>query len=464
MKIYLESLGCSRNQVDSEIMLGRLSAAGHQIITDPVQAQAVIINTCGFISTASQEAVDVILEMAQLKTAGTCQKLIVTGCLVQRYKDDPDLLSSLPEVDAFLGTAACDHIVNAVENDGAAPFTRFPDPDTRQVDTPVEDRELLYEKSACIKVSEGCSRHCTYCIIPTLRGHQRSRPVELICSEACILLDKGVKEVILTAENTTDYGLDLGADQDGPAFHTVLEKTAEKMARKDPSAWLRFLYTHPCTLDERIIKAVQRHANICSYYDVPIQHAHDEVLKRMGRPYTRQDLTRLFADIRRLDPDAALRTTVIVGFPGETDEQFNDLLAFIQTIEFDHLGVFTYSDSQDLPAHKLSGHIAEDLAELRHDTIMAAQAQISEKRNVRHVGRTYPVLVEENPEPGVYIGRTPFQAPEVDGMTFIYSDGLDIGSLVRVKITDAFEYDIAGETRNWKLETGDKKQKLKDLK
>lgn len=441
MKIYLESLGCSRNQVDSEIMLGRLTSAGHQITTDPVQAEAIIINTCGFISTASQEAVDVILEMAEFKTAGACRRLVVTGCLVQRYKDDPDLLNSLPEVDAFLGTAACDHIVNAVENDGPAPFTLFPKPDDRPVDIPVPARELLHERTAYIKVSEGCSRHCTYCIIPSLRGRQRSRPLALICKEASTLLDKGIKEVILTAENTTDYGLDL----EGPAFHRVLEKTAEKMAQTDPSAWLRFLYTHPCTLDERMIKAVQGHANICSYYDVPIQHAHDEVLKRMGRPYTRRDLTRLFADIRRLDPEAALRTTVIVGFPGETDAQFNALLAFIQEVEFDHLGVFCYSDAQDLPSHNLSNHISEAVAELRHDTVMAAQAKISEQRNARHVGRVYPVLVEENPEDGVYIGRTPFQAPEVDGVTFIYSDGLDIGRLVQVKITDAFEYDIAGE-------------------
>jgi ribosomal protein S12 methylthiotransferase len=441
MKIYLESLGCSRNQVDSEIMLGRLTAAGHQIITDPVQADAIIVNTCGFISTASQEAVDVILEMAEFKTTGRCRRLVVTGCLVQRYKDDPKLLDSLPEVDAFLGTAACDHIVNAVENDGRETFTLFPKPDSRQVDIPVQTRELLYEKSAYIKVSEGCNRHCTYCIIPNLRGRQRSRPVELICQEASALLDKGVQEVILTAENTTDYGMDL----DGPDFHTVLEKTSKKMAQKDPSAWLRFLYTHPSTLDARVIDTVQRHANICSYYDVPIQHAHDEVLKRMGRPYTRQNLTRLFSDIRQLDPDAVLRTTVIVGFPGETDAQFNDLLAFIQEVEFDHLGVFTYSDSEDLPAHQLGDHISEEVAELRHDTIMAAQAKISEKRNARHLGHVYPVLVEENPEEGVYIGRTPFQAPDVDGVTFIYSDGLDTGSLVQVKITDAFEYDIAGE-------------------
>ena len=446
MRIYLESLGCSRNQVDSEIMLGRLKAAGHEITHDPGLALAIIVNTCGFISTASQEAVDVILEMAEFKKTGACKRLIVTGCLVQRYKDDPDLIDSLPEVDAFLGTAACDCIVDAVEGEKGASFSRFPDPDSRPVDIPVENRDLLNDTTAYIKVSEGCRRHCTYCIIPKLRGGQRSRPIDRICEEATTLADQGVKEIILTAENTTDYGLDLDEKDGLLGFHTVLEKTAKSLVRKDPSVWLRFLYTHPKTLDHRVIETVSKHPNICSYYDIPIQHAHDEVLKRMGRPYTRQELLTLFADIRRLDPGACLRTTLIVGFPGETDEHFQALLDFIKEVKFDHLGVFIYSDSHDLPSHNLPDHVSEEVAELRYDTIMAAQANISENRNVDHVGRVYPVLVEESPEEGVYIGRTPFQAPDVDGMTFIYSDGLDIGSLVQVKITDAFEYDIAGET------------------
>ncbi len=443
MMIYLETLGCSRNQVDSEIMLGRLAAAGHEITQDPALAHAIIVNTCGFISTASDEAVEVILDMAEFKKTGVCQNLIATGCLAQRYKDDPELINSLPEVDAFLGTAACEQIVDAVEKKAVVPLTLFPDPNQRGFQDLSVDRELLSQGFAYIKVSEGCNRRCTYCIIPSLRGTQRSRPVDQICIEAAGLVAKGVKEIILTAENTTDYGQDL---EDNTGFDTVLTALAKTLSDSgDNSAWIRFLYTHPKTLTDKVIQAVQANDNICSYYDVPIQHAASSMLKRMGRPYTLEDLIALFKQIRRIDPEASLRTTVIVGFPGETEEEFNILLDFIQEIQFDHLGVFTYSDSDDLKSHQLKDHVPKELAEQRHDIIMSTQAKISEQRNARHVGRVYPVIVEENPEQGVYIGRTPFQAPEVDGVTFIYSDGLDTGTIVHVRITDAFEYDIAGE-------------------
>lgn len=454
MIVYLETLGCSRNQVDSEIMLGKLAAAGHGITRDPAQAQAIIVNTCGFISTASDEAVEVLLEMAELKKNGACKRLIATGCLAQRYKDDPDLTASLPEVDAFLGTAACEQIVDAVESGEAAALTLFPDPNSRGFQNLAENRELISQGYAYIKVSEGCNRHCTYCIIPSLRGKQRSRPVAEICTEAGKLADQGVKEIILTAENTTDWGRDLEQDPAsdaavpagelaGRGFERVLAGLAETLA--DREVWIRFLYTHPNTLSREVVQAVRDHAGICSYYDVPIQHGASSVLRRMGRPYTREDLIRLFKEIREIDPEASLRTTVIVGFPGETEEEFAELLDFIKEVRFDHLGVFTYSDSEDLKSHQLKHHVDPEVAELRHDTIMAAQAEISESLNQRHVGRTYPVLVEENPEEGVYIGRTPFQAPEVDGVTFIYSDGLDTGTIVQVRITDAYEYDIAGE-------------------
>jgi len=442
MIVFLETLGCSRNQVDSEIMLGKLVAAGHGITHDPAGAQAIIVNTCGFISTASDEAVETILDMAEYKKAGSCKRLIATGCLAQRYKDDPELVKSLPEVDAFLGTAACDRIVAAVEGRESTPLTLFPDPNSRGFQNPGETRALISQGFAYIKVSEGCNRHCTYCIIPSLRGKQRSRPVEDICAEATSLVEKGVKEIILTAENTTDYGQDLDS---GEGFHTVLAQLSESVAKADPEAWIRFLYTHPRTLDERVITTVRDHSNICAYYDVPIQHAASSVLRRMGRPYTQEELTNLFKTIRQLDPEACLRTTVIVGFPGETQEEFQTLVDFIQDVAFDHLGVFTYSDSDDLKSHGFKDHVSPETMEKRQDTIMAAQAKISEKNNERHVGRTYPVLIEENPETGVYIGRTPFQAPEVDGVTFIYSEDLDTGSLVQVRITDAFEYDIAGE-------------------
>jgi len=264
--------------------------------------------------------------------------------------------------------------------------------------------------------------------------------VDDITKEATDLVGDGIKEIILTAENTTDWGRDMAGDT---GFEIVLNQLGQSLEKTD--ARVRMLYTHPNTLTPAVVKAVTEHQNICSYYDVPIQHASSPMLKRMGRPYTKEDLICLFDTIRKADPDAALRTTLIVGFPGETDDDFDQLLDFIKTVKFDHLGVFTYSDSDDLKSHHLKDHVPGDVAEKRHDILMAAQAKISESINETHVGKVYEVLVEENPEDGVYVGRTRFQAPEVDGVTFIYADGLEIGTFVKVRMTDAFEYDLAGE-------------------
>ncbi|MEX1299847.1 MAG: 30S ribosomal protein S12 methylthiotransferase RimO [Desulfotignum sp.] len=442
MIVYVETLGCSRNQVDSEVMLGKLLAAGHTQADDPDRAQVIVVNTCSFISSAADEAVDTILEMAAYKQSGVCRRLIVTGCLAQRYKNDPGLTESLPEVDAFLGTGACEQIVAVVEDKTVSPVILFPDPNARGFADLSVDRALSGTPYAFVKVSEGCNRHCTYCIIPVLRGRQRSRPMDDICADARALVKKGVKEIILTAENTTDYGRDL---PDGRGFAQVLETLSRQMSALNPNVWIRMLYTHPESLTRQIVSTVKAHDNICAYYDVPIQHADTLMLRRMGRPYSREHLKNLFAMIRETDPDAALRTTVITGFPGETDEMFNTLMEFVRDIRFDHLGVFTYSDADDLPSHVLKGHVPEDVAQVRHDTLMAAQADISLQINQGHVGETYTVLVEENPEPGLFTGRTMFQAPEVDGVTFVYSKGLAIGSMVQVKITDGYEYDIAGE-------------------
>jgi ribosomal protein S12 methylthiotransferase len=298
------------------------------------------------------------------------------------------------------------------------------------------------EPHAFVKVSEGCNRHCTYCIIPFLRGRQRSRPLGDICADAATLVKKGIKEIILTAENTTDYGRDLPA---GTGFADVLKALSQTLSAVNPDVWIRILYTHPESLTRQMVETVKAHDNICAYYDVPVQHADTTMLRRMSRPYSREYLLDLFAMIRETDPGAALRTTVITGFPGETDERFDSLRRFIEKIRFDHLGVFTYSDADDLPSHALKNHISDDLAQQRHDILMAAQAEISAQINQGHVGKVFPVLVEENPESGLFIGRTMFQAPEVDGVTFIYSTDLAIGSMVQVKITDGYEYDIAGE-------------------
>ena len=465
MKIFLESLGCSRNQVDSELMLGKLLARGHSIAKDPSLAEVIIVNTCGFISSALDEAVDVILEMAKYKKTGACRRLIAAGCLTQRYKDTPALIASLPEVDAFLGTAACDYIAEAVESKDVHPISFFPDPNQRSFYKFPEKRALSHNY-AYVKISEGCSRKCTYCIIPKLRGTQRSRPMQDIIKECGELIQEGVKEIILTAENTTDYGRDYDQiytqnydyhqDQgrDSPAkmrdknsfgrLITELAKSIDRNKVKSAPTWLRFLYAHPESFSESMIQAVANQPHICSYYDIPIQHASSSILKKMGRPYKLEELYTLFDKIRRIDPAAALRTTLITGFPGETEADFDILMQFIKDVRFDHLGVFVYSDSEDLKSYTFRNKVPDETAQMRHDRIMAAQKKISLAINKKHLGKTYDVLVEENPEPGLYIGRTMFQAPEVDGLTFIYANRLAIGSFVRVKINDAFEYDIAG--------------------
>ncbi|MFO7753695.1 MAG: 30S ribosomal protein S12 methylthiotransferase RimO [Desulfobacteraceae bacterium] len=438
MIVFLETLGCARNRIDSEVMAGRLEAAGHLLTDDPCEAETIIVNTCGFISDALEEAVDTIIDLAGHKTGGNAGRLIVTGCLAQRYKDD-DLVSSLPEVDVFLGTGACDQIVDAVEKKSFQNRLVFPDPCRRDFQGFPLHRKFSPETPVYIKVSEGCSRKCTYCIIPKLRGPQRSRPAADIVCEAEKAAGLGAKEIILAAENTTDYGRDLE-----PNHRTDLAGVLTQLSGKTPGCRVRLLYTHPASLTESIIDSIIESPGICNYFDVPVQHAASGLLKRMGRPYTTGDLYHLFSLIRKKCPEAALRTTLITGFPGETDDDFHTLMEFVKNIRFDHLGVFTYSDSQDLASHRINGHVPGRKAAERHDALMAEQAAISLDINKGRVGKTFKVLVEENPDDGIYLGRTEFQAPEVDGLTFIYHSALEIGTFVDVKITEAFEYDIAG--------------------
>ena len=447
MMIYLESLGCCRNQVDSEVMLGRLAAAGHAIVEDPSRAEVIIVNTCGFISAASAEAVDTILAMAEYKKEGSCNRLVVTGCLPERFKHD-ELLLELPEVDAFLGTGACDCIVEAVETGPGERMARFPDPCARQMQGHPLPRRLTLEYLAHVKISEGCDRLCTYCIIPKLRGIQRSRSIESIVEESETMVKKGVQEIILVGENTSDYGIDLNsaAGLDSAVDLALLLSTlSERIVSLAPQVWIRLLYTHPSSLSRDMVTTVAGLENVCTYFDVPIQHASTRILRRMGRNYNQEDLYDLFAFIRKTAPEAALRTTLITGFPGETDGDFETLLSFVKEIRFDQLGVFAYSDSDDLKSHNLKDHVDEEKAELRRDTIMAAQAEISRQINGKYLGKILTVLVEENPGDGIYLGRTSFQAPEVDGITFVYGSGIEIGTFVKVKITEAHEYDLAGE-------------------
>ncbi len=442
MNIYLVSLGCARNLVDSEVMLGHLTEARCTIIDSPETADVIVVNTCSFITSAVDESIDTILEMAAYKTTGRCRFLVVAGCLPQRFKEDAAL--EFPEVDLFIGTGGYERIAEELNKLMTAdshpdkPVCVLPDPNTVSPARTTSPRITTTGPLAYLKIAEGCSRHCTYCIIPSLRGTYRSRSIQDITAEAGRLLASGVQELNLVAESTTDYGEDLG--QPGK-----LSEVLSALAEMTQGKWVRFLYAFPDTLDDATIKLTAEKENICAYYDIPIQHASDAIIKKMGRHYTQEDLRTLFSRLRDEVPGVALRTTLIVGFPGETEADFQDLLDFITEVGFDHLGVFTYSDSDEQASHALPDHVDEAVAQKRQDIIMAAQEQISAERNMARVGQVYKVLIEENPEEGVFIGRTFFQAPEVDGVTFVDGTDLTIGSFVDVRITDALVYDLSGD-------------------
>ena len=448
MKLYLESLGCARNQVDSEIMIGRLKRAGWDLTDDPDAAQTIVVNTCSFIESAVEESIDTILELAELKKEGSCKRLIVAGCLPERYREE--ILGSLPEVDVFLGTGAFDQIVRAVQDPKFTNQCLLPDPDMTVPQKDDSPRDLLQSHSAYLKIAEGCSKSCTYCIIPRLRGRQKSRPLEDILAEARRLISQGVKELVLVAQDTTAYGRDLPRRANLSRLMQDLAGLVAKTPEDVSAPWLRVLYGHPESIEDAFIKTVAANSSICSYFDIPVQHASTSVLKRMGRQYSRDDLLRLFDHIRKLVPDAVLRTTIIVGFPGETDNDFETLLDFAETVRFDHLGVFIYSDSDDLPSHRLAEHVPQSVATDRYHQLMSAQADISALNNQKYIGKVLKVLVEESLDNNLYSGRTIFQAPEVDGVSYINTGQspfqLKIGSIADMRVTDAMEYDLMGES------------------
>jgi len=447
MKLHLISLGCAKNQVDSEIMLGRLAQAGWTITEDPEEAHTIVVNTCSFIEEAAQESLDMILELAEYKKSGICRRLVVAGCLPERYREE--ILRTMPEVDVFLGTGAFDQIVAAVGDLRIVHEAILPDPDRVLYHGQDCPRLLSTPHMAYLKVAEGCSRGCTYCIIPKLRGSHKSRPLEDVVAEARDLVASGVKELILVAQDTTAYGGDLvPAVSLGRVVNRLATLSAGR-GRKAEKPWIRVLYGHPESIDEEFIHAVAAHPNVCPYFDVPIQHASNHVLKRMGRGYTRDSLRDLFRRIRQQVPGASLRTTVIVGFPGETDKDFADMLEFAEEIRFDHLGVFVYSDADDIASHRLRGHVPKPVAQDRYDQLMSAQMDIAAGTNQAHIHKTYPVLIEESLGNHLYAGRTYFQAPEVDGVTYVNTalsgHELMIGRFVRARINDAMEYDLMGE-------------------
>lgn len=440
--IHMVSLGCARNQVDSETMGGQLLAHGWQLTDRAGEARVIVVNTCSFIEAAADESIEAILMLARHKREGRCRRLIVAGCLPERYGEQ--IAEALPEVDTFLGTGAFDRIISAVEaTEADLSACVLPDPDTITSGLGQQARHRQTPHLAYLKIAEGCDRHCTYCIIPRLRGRQKSRPPEVILAEARALVESGAKELVLVAQESTAYGSDLAGRQTLADLLTLLSDEFN-------DTWLRALYGHPQSLTEPTMRVMAERPNICPYFDLPIQHASDGVLRAMGRGTTRQSLERLFDQIRHVAPEAVLRTTVLTGFPGESESDFNALRRFVETIGFDHLGVFCYSDADDLASHRLDDHVPAEVAARRRDALMEYQQAISLAKNRTRLDRLCDVLVETDAKQPMVAGRTMGQAPEVDGVTFIdgtYDERSKplAGDVVRVRIVDATTYDLVGE-------------------
>ncbi|MDO5134683.1 MAG: 30S ribosomal protein S12 methylthiotransferase RimO [Eubacteriales bacterium] len=438
MRILFISLGCDKNLVDSEEMLGLLTRGGHELTDDEGAAEAIIVNTCCFIGDAKEESVNTILEMAEHKKEGTCKVLIVTGCMAQRYKEE--ILQEIPEVDAILGTTSYGEIVEAMEAAlGGERFQEFRDID--QLPQEQEGRVLTTGGHfGYLKIAEGCDKHCTYCIIPSLRGRYRSVPMERLLRQAASMAGQGVKELILVAQETTLYGVDLYGKK---SLHLLLKE----LCRIQGIRWVRLLYCYPEEIYDELIQTIREEPKICHYLDLPIQHASDRILKRMGRRTRKEELKAMVAKLRREIPDIVLRTTLISGFPGETQEDHEELMEFVNEMEFDRLGVFPYSPEEDTPAASMEGQVPQEVKEARRDAIMELQQEISYGKGQERIGQVLTVMVEGKVSgESAYIARTYGDAPKVDGYIFIQTGELLVtGDFARVRVTGALEYDLIGE-------------------
>ena len=438
MKILFISLGCDKNLVDSEEMLGLLNSRGYTFTDDETEADVIIINTCCFINDAKEESVQTILEMAEYKKTGKCKALIVTGCMAQRYKQE--ILDEVSEVDQVLGTTAYEKIVEAVDEALAGsrgveekPLSYLPQTDAKRMVT-------TGGHYAYLKIAEGCNKCCTYCIIPKLRGRYRSVPMERLIEQAKELAAQGVKELILVAQETTVYGVDLYGKK---SLHLLLEQ----LCRISGLRWIRILYCYPEEIYEELIQTMKREEKICHYLDLPIQHASDAVLRRMGRRTTRADLEQIVTHLREEIPDIVLRTTLIAGFPGETEEQHQEVMEFIDEMEFDRLGVFTYSQEEDTPAASMPDQIAEETKLNWQEELMELQQEIAFDRAEGRTGSVVTAMIEGKvADEDAYVARTYGDAPNVDGLLFVQTaEELNSGDFVRVRITGAVEYDLIGE-------------------
>ena len=440
MKVLFVSLGCDKNLVDSEKMLGILADSGYTVTDAEEEADVIIVNSCCFIGDAKEESINTILEMAAWKENGKCQALIVTGCLAERYRDE--VLKEMPEVDAIVGTASYDHIADVLQEVLSGKKTKEL-LDVNRLPDKARLRGRLVTTGghyAFLKIAEGCDKYCTYCVIPYVRGHYRSVPMEDLLEEARNLADQGVSELILVAQETTLYGVDLYGEKKLPELLTGLAKIPGIQ-------WIRLHYCYPEELTDELIETIRREKKICHYLDIPIQHADDEILRRMGRKTTREEILSRIAYLREQIPDIALRTTLITGFPGESEEQFETLLDFVDEVEFDRLGVFPYSPEEGTVAAEMPDQVPEEVREKRRDAVMELQQEISAEAGNRKIGTVQEVFIEGYvPGENVYIGRTYMDAPGVDGYVFVHSpEECESGQFVQVKITGATEYDLIGD-------------------
>jgi ribosomal protein S12 methylthiotransferase len=438
-KISMVSLGCPKNLVDAEIMLGFLDREGYDITTDEKDADIIIVNTCSFIKEAKQESVDAILDLADRKHDGRCRLLIVTGCLPQRYQEE--LCKELPEVDIFIGTGDYPRIAEIIaEKRGTSEQLRYiGDPNfIFDEDSPRLKSTPVY--SAYLKIAEGCSNCCSYCVIPSLRGSYRSRPVEALIQEARRLVAGGARELNLIAQDVTNYGADL---EGKPALEDLIRRLAEI----EDLRWIRILYAYPNGITDGLIQLIKEEKKVCKYLDIPLQHISDPILSRMNRRSTAEEIRTLLAKIRHEIPEIALRTSLIVGFPGETEEDFKNLLQFVEEAQFDRLGVFCYSREEGTPANDMTDQVSERIKRERYKKIMKAQSRLSFKRNRRLVGMIEEVIVEGFSEETELLlkGRSSRQAPDIDGQVYITAGNANVGDIVRLKITDSSDYDLIGE-------------------
>lgn len=441
MKILFVSLGCDKNLVDTEMMLGKLQSSGFEFTDDESEAEIVVVNTCCFIGDAKEESINVLLEMAELRKSGQLKVLVAAGCLAQRYKEE--IQTEIPEVDAIIGTTAIDSIVEAVNNAlNGQSVNIYADLNAKPV-SGVKRVVTTGGHFAYLKIAEGCNKYCTYCIIPKVRGDFRSVPMENLLNEARELAEKGVKELILVAQETTLYGVDLYGEKS-------LHKLLHELAQIPGIYWNRILYCYPEEITDELIETMKSEPKVCHYLDIPIQHASDAVLKRMGRRTNQQQLRDMIDKLRKEIPDICLRTTLITGFPGETQEDHEELMQFVNDMEFDRLGVFTYSQEEDTPAALLPDQIAEELKAERQAELMELQQEIAFEKADEMVGQVLTVMIEGKiADEEVYVARTYRDAPNVDGFIFINSSAtLMTGDFVKVLVTDSNEYDLIGEIYN----------------